>query len=308
MFWKTSLSIASAFLLLTACSTNPEAAELSSLIEIQTLEQLKEQGENLILVDVRPETEFVKGHIPGAVNIWRTELENSDYPYGGMAPDAANFAVVLGKKGVSDKMKLILYDEKGGVEAARLWWLLKRYGFNNSHILNGGLQVWSGDLERGLTESPEAGFAFGAKENPDVNVSYEQFELMRERPGVKVIDCRSDVEFSGQEMKKGAFMAGHVPGAVHFDYSQNINYDPDAAMRLHNQTTLKDKYSSIAAPEDTVLIYCHSGVRSSHTYFVLTELLGYPHVYNYDGSWIEWSYKNQPSATDSISNEQQLQL
>lgn len=308
MFWKTSLSIAWAILLLNACSTKPEVTDLNSLMEIQTLEQLKEKGENVILIDVRPESEFTKGHIPGAVNVWRTELDNADYPYGGMAPLASDLAKVLGNKGVSDKMKLVLYDEKGGVEAARLWWLLKRYGFTNTHILNGGLQVWPGELEKGLNESFEVEFALGKKENTDVNVTYEQFESMRQQPGVKVIDCRSDAEYSGQEMKNGAFMAGHVPGAVHFDYSQNINYDPDAAMRLHNQNTLKDKYSSIVAPEDTVLIYCHSGVRSSHTYFVLTELLGYPHVYNYDGSWIEWSYRNQPSSTDSISNEQQLQL
>lgn len=308
MFWKTSLSIAWAILLLNACTTRPEVTDLNSLIEIQSLEQLKEQGENLLLVDVRPQSEFEKGHIPGAVNVWRTELENTDYPYGGMAPTALNLATVLGNKGVSDKMKLILYDEKGGVEAARLWWLLKRYGFTNSHILNGGLQVWPGELEKGRQESSEVEFTFGAKENPDVNVTYEQFESMRQHRGVKVIDCRSDAEYSGQEMKNGAFMAGHVPGALHFDYSQSINYDPDASMRLHHHETLKNKYYNIAAPEDTVLIYCHSGVRSAHTFFVLTELLGYPHVYNYDGSWIEWSYKNQPSATDSITNEQQLQL
>lgn len=300
MYWKNSL-ILLLFASIMACSTVDEKPFSGSLIEVEQLQQMLANGQSVSLIDVRPAAEFEKGHLPGAVGVWRTETEIIDTTYSGIAIDADKLSQLLGSKGVSSDNLVVLYDDKGGVEAARLWWMLKVYGFEKTAILNGGLAVWSGELQSGPSKLEPRQFVITGKSHPEMDMNYPQFESARVIPGVVLIDSRSEAEYSGAEQKSGASMAGHIPGAVHHDYGNNIDFSPQGKMKFKPVDDLRVQYAALAQPDDTVLLYCHSGVRSAHTLFVLTELLDYKNVVNYDGSWVEWSWFNQKNTADSLN-------
>ena len=116
-----------------------------------------------------------------------------------------------------------------------------------------------------------------------------------------LIDTRSPDEYSGKRQKSGAATAGRIPNSHAINWTNCVNYNSDKKFKSVNQ--LRTIYQEIIPNKDTQIIaYCHTGVRSAHTIFVLKELLGYSHVKNYDGSWTEWSYFNDtPKAQDSIT-------
>lgn len=295
--WVAVLALA-----VSACSTGPDPQEWSGgLIEVEELQQMLPVGNALAIVDVRPETDYLEGHIPGAVNIWRDEIQRSDTAYRGLRIDRAALANLLGTKGISADQLIVLYDAKGGVDAARLWWLLKCCGHSRMAILNGGLTSWDGDLTLDLAALEPKEFQFVHPERPELLIDYPEFEAVRNRSNARILDNRSESEYTGKEQKDGAFLAGHIPGAQHFCYSNSIDFSDEGKMRFKPIEVLREQYATFAEPEDSVVLYCHSGVRSAHTLFVLTELLDYQHVRNYDGSWIEWSFFHQPNAADSVN-------
>lgn len=297
MNWKTKLSVFTLFAaLLAACNAPESEAEFSPLIEAEDLFEMAGQALPIALIDVRPEAQYLAGHLPGAANIWRTDLENKDTLYGGIALSRRLFEQKLGDMGFTGAHKFVLYDDKGGVEASRVYWLLKRYGLDGMKIMRGGLQAWEGDLVTGPTVAAPAEFIFPGKERPEMYINYALFEEWRGSKSVRLIDSRSEQEFSGAELKKGAFAAGHIPGAIHCCYSNCVDFT--AAPCLKDSAALEALYARLASREDTVITYCHSGVRSAYVWFVLSEILEYPHVYNYDGSWTEWSYFRTLAARD----------
>jgi thiosulfate/3-mercaptopyruvate sulfurtransferase len=300
MYWKTSFLLVFA-LILFGCNTSQREGVL---IEVE--DYLKKPSD-YVLVDLGPEDIYLGGHINGAVNIQRAEFENPDSPVKGMSMTKEDMEKLLSSKGIQSDARLILYDRKGGVEASRLWWILKMYGFENARILNGGMDSWKGEV---TTEKPViqgSDFHFTGLEQPDMVIDYEQLEAWRKSGRIVILDNRSKDEFDGVELKNGAAFAGHIPGAKNICYSNTFDFRPERYMKIKTVDDLRNVYSVFASPEDTVVLYCHSGVRSAHTYMVMTELLGYKHVYNYDGSWIEWSHKNmmnQPTAVVLHSNKE----
>ena len=291
MFWKTSFVLALVFTLF-GCQTSEKDG---ILIEV---EDYLDNPSEYVLVDLGPEDIYQGGHINGALNIHRAEFENPDSPVKGMSMSKDDMEKLLSSKGIQSDSKLILYDRKGGVEASRLWWILKMYGFENAQILNGGIDSWEGEIS---TEKPViqvSDFRFVGPEQPDMVIDYEQLEAWRESGNIIILDNRSKDEFDGLELKNGASFAGHIPGAKNICYSNTFDFRPEHYMKIKSVNDLRKVYSVLASPEDTIVLYCHSGVRSAHTYMVMTELLGYKHVYNYDGSWIEWSAKNLPPESE----------
>ncbi|HKL03619.1 MAG TPA: sulfurtransferase, partial [Cryomorphaceae bacterium] len=245
----------------------------------------------IAIVDMRPPEAYKAGHIKGAVSIWRTDIERHDLAYGGMAIEKENLERLLGSKGISDANRVVVYDDKGCVDAARLWWILKLYGHEKVSLLDGGLHAWKEILDTVATERHPVEFSFSELKEKHLNLDFEAFENLRKTENVKLIDGRSYEEFDGQLMKDGAFLSGHIPGALNQCYSGSIDFSEGGEMKLKPESDLRIIYEKLAMPDDTVIVYCHSGVRSAHTYMVLTEILGYQNVYNYDGSWIEWSFK-----------------
>lgn len=303
MFWKSSIWALFA-LVLSSCSEREAGRDVKGLVSAQQLQSLLDANAAVQLIDVRPEADFLTGHLPGAINIWRTDIQRTDTAYNGLRIPLRELEVVLGDKGVAPDHRLILYDAKGCVDAARLWWLLRCYGHDEVALLDGGLTAWDGALSKSQVSLPKQHFVFEDSSRSNWIVDYPDFERLRQSSGVVLIDSRSDPEFAGEEQKKGAFMAGHVPGAVQYDYVHALDYSAEGQQRFKASDALRAAYADLASASDTVIVYCHSGVRSSHTLFVLTELLGYSHVKNYDGSWVEWSYFHRQAPTDSLNISQ----
>ena len=183
--------------------------------------------------------------------------------------------------------------------------MLENYGFHNTKILNGGINGWNDIGGKITTEiAPIQGSNFTL---PDVSpmtlyLNKEQMlTAINDQTPPLIIDTRTVNEYSGLRQKKGANSGGHIPGSILRDWADCVNYNGDK--KFKDYETLTAMYDSIIPnKEQPIIAYCHSGVRSALTTFVLTELLGYHNVKNYDGSWTEWSqFENYPKKQDSIT-------
>jgi thiosulfate/3-mercaptopyruvate sulfurtransferase len=182
---------------------------------------------------------------------------------------------------------------------------LQVYGFDKTRLLNGGLQNWEiqeGPLDTLYTALPPKTFRFESPGKPSLKISRDSVLALLNNPQWTLIDTRTADEYSGKRQKEGARAAGRIPGSMNIDWAEAVHYNKD--MTFRSVEDLKKKYRRL--PEDReqpIIAYCHSGVRSAHTSFVLTQLLGYNQVHNYDGSWLEWStFANAPIEKDSVTS------
>jgi 3-mercaptopyruvate sulfurtransferase SseA/sterol desaturase/sphingolipid hydroxylase (fatty acid hydroxylase superfamily) len=247
------------------------------------------------LIDVRKAQEYAAGHVLGAVNVWRTAYVDTTSAYGGVMPTREQFQELLSTLGVKAEDKIILYDGKGGCEAARFWWILKTYGHPNAYLVDGGFTAFAvidsliTSTETSITTSK---YEFPEAENLALFASLNEVRMSLEDPNSILLDTRSLAEFSGRIQKKGAFRAGRIPGSILKEWTNSIHYDKDK--RMKSVKDLAYDFHQLGITKDkNVIVYCQSGVRSAHTTFVLTEVLGYDKVKNYDGSWIAWSYHQE---------------
>jgi thiosulfate/3-mercaptopyruvate sulfurtransferase len=200
---------------------------------------------------------------------------------------------LFGQLGISSEDTIVIYDDNGVCEAARLWWILQNYNFDNVKLLNGGFTAWleyNGELTNKKPEWQPTQFKLTGTPNMKYYISKEELvEALKDNP--VVIDARSLDEYSGKQLKKGASRAGRIPNSIHVDWANNINFNGDK--RFKSNEDIQKNYAFLnLQKKDPIILYCHSGVRSAHTTFVLTQLLGFENVKNYDGSWVEWSYHN----------------
>lgn len=272
----------------------------SFLIEFEEFEKIAKHNK-VKIIDFRKPEEYKLDHIAGAINIWRSDIRSTSFPYSGMMASRLEVEALFQKKGIRQGDLLVIYDDKGLCDAARLWWMLQIYGYDNIRMLHGSYSTWK-KQNKASTEIPATKPSKFRFQN---QLSLQYFtgkEEIREVLGEKLIlDTRTEDEFHGKRQKKGASKAGHIPGAIQIDWANAVNYHGDR--RFKPVEELKDIYKDVLAhSEDTIITYCHSGTRSAHTTFVLTQLLGMKNVKNYDGSWIEWSYFNDlPFEKDSIT-------
>jgi len=278
------------------------------LIEPSQLHRSLANGNSVVIVDVRKPEEFALGHLPGARSIWRPDIQDSEgYPYGGMSISRSHTEALLSGLGVTPMDKVVLYDDKGDVDAARFWWILCKYGHHNVALLHGGLTSWQAEgyalEQQEYVFSPTQYVFCDGQAAFHLVASQADVEAAMNDPDFIILDTRTSDEYSGATLKKGAFKPGRIPGSLHIDYYDNLDTTPTGNMRFKSFEELKEMYAVAGVtPDKKIIAYCHSGVRSAHTTFVLTQLLGYPYVANYDGSWTEWSYFNElPYETDSTN-------
>ena len=300
--WRISILL----VFLSACSrpeqgnTVPESQESvdqiyanpSSLIEPEAIQLNINLLVNTFLIDVRKPSDFDDGHIAGSINVWRNQITDTSYNYGGMMARKGQMEQLLSELGVIPSDTLILYDAKANVDAARLWWILKYYGHKHVRLLNGGLKNWQdtgGALDTVKIEYYDTKYKFEDEVNSEIQASIQTVKSAIEKGRGILVDTRSKEEFFGELQKKGAARAGAIPSSVNLDWSASVNYEGNHRFRPVRE--IEKIYGDIGINESTeVITYCHSGVRSAHTLFVLKELLGYGKVQNYDGSWTEWSH------------------
>lgn len=261
-----------------------------------------ENESNVLLLDVRQRVKYLLGHIPGAHNIWRPAFQanEDDYPFSGMRADKAKMEKLLSRLGADSNTTILLYDDQTGADAARFWWILKLYGHDKVSLIDNGLKGWTQQNFPTQLKPPKtpAGnqFTFASKPHPQYLAELEQVKEATKGKSRLILDVRSQDEYSGKTRKSGAHRKGRIPGSIWLEYNQTLN---DTGF-LHTKE-LEELFNSAGVTKDKeIIIYCQSGVRSAHTLFVLTQLLGYRNVKNYDGSWIEWSWhKNLPLETGS---------
>jgi thiosulfate/3-mercaptopyruvate sulfurtransferase len=274
------------------------------LIEAEELVSVSKQ-ECIKIIDFRKAKDYAKNHINGAINIWRTDIEDSSYPYNGMMAKKERIEQLFSKLGVKNTDTLIVYDDKGSCDAARFWWVLKNYDFKSVKILNGGLISWKkarGSINNRTVSITPSTFTLPKNNTFELYIRKEEvIKAINSNKQVVILDTRNIDEFSGKRQKHEAFKAGRIPKSILIDWVEAI--DHQGTHKFKSYDDLKMIYSRMRASKtDTIITYCHSGVRSAHTAFILTELLGYKNVKNYDGSWIEWSYFDAlPFEQDSIT-------
>lgn len=282
--------------------------------EVQEL--LDTNHEDYILLQVSKKVNFEKEHLVDALNVWRPDYGSKLVePYGGLMGSSAELELMLQRLGFHEGQTLLLYDLKANVDALRLGWVLSYYGFENYKIINGGLKYCKASGMN--TESGESkvvdrsDFNFKASLNKSMSADFSEVRASIQDTNTLLIDTREDYEYLGQpfikdgivySFKKGAFNRGSIPGAIHMNWSTLADLSGDHRIKAEKNLRFDLSERGIS-PDKNIILYCQSGSRTSHTYYVLKHVLDYPNVKNYDGSWIEWSYKN---SIDSLVPIQQL--
>lgn len=239
----------------------------------------------LLDVSSKPEV-FASGWIPGAVYVNpRTDITNPDEPVEGVILSAEQLAALFGRLGVRPSDTVVLYDDSSNLYASRAFWTLKYYQHADVRILNGGTKRWQADGEPLTTEAAtyaQTSYTPGA---PDLALvtTWQDVVASLDEPNTVYCDARSLAEYTGIDAR--ANRGGHIPDSVHIEWKQAVNADGT----FKSAGELLSLYTQAGfTPDKEIITYCQTGVRSAHTWFVLTQLLGYPSVRNYDGSWAEY--------------------
>jgi thiosulfate/3-mercaptopyruvate sulfurtransferase len=246
--------------------------------------RIVESDEDVLLYDM--------GHIPGSVKVdWQGDLQDQlirDYI------DADKFASICSRAGIANDTTIVFYGDKSNWWACYAFWAFKLFGHQDCRVLNGGRKLWLDQKRPTTTEVPRYQPTRYTVGNRDESVirAFRDEVLAHSKSGKPLLDVRSPKEFTGERThmedypNEGSLRGGHIPGAVSVPWGRAVNEDGT----FKTAEELKGIYQGEVGlqPEDDIVAYCRIGERSSLTWFVLTYLLGYPKVRNYDGSWCEW--------------------
>jgi thiosulfate/3-mercaptopyruvate sulfurtransferase len=246
--------------------------------------RIVESDEDVLLYDT--------GHIPGAQKVdWHTDLNDPlirDYV------SREQFQALLRTKGIDESTTVIFYGDKNNWWAAYAFWVFRLFGFANAKLLDGGRSKWEAEglpMTSDVRRYPPSAYVAPERRDKEIRAFMDDVRRHVERRG-KLIDVRSPDEYTGKKLhmpdypQEGAMRGGHIPGAKNVPWARAAN--PDGSFKTAND--LRDIYEKEQGldRDDDVVAYCRIGERSSHTWFVLTYLLGFDRVRNYDGSWTEW--------------------
>jgi thiosulfate/3-mercaptopyruvate sulfurtransferase len=242
-----------------------------------------ESNEDILLYDI--------GHIEGAIKLdWETELQDNlirDYI------DKENFEKLMSSKGISPDDTVVFYGDKSNWWACYALWTFKIYGHAKCIIMNGGRQKWIEEKKPLSKDVPSAEPTNYKVSNVDLGIRAFRDEVKEHSSASgALIDVRSPKEFSGEMLhmeaypQEGALRGGHIPNAKSVPWATAAN--EDGTFKSADELIKIYQDGAGLKPNDDVIAYCRIGERSSHTWFVLTYLLGYNSVKNYDGSWTEW--------------------
>ncbi len=244
----------------------------------------------LVEVDVDP-TVYEKGHIEGAVG-WDWKRDLQDQLKRNIVHKQA-LEELLGRSGITPETAIVLYGDNNNWFAAYAYWTLKYYGHDRVQLVDGGRVKWEKEGRAYTTEVPSndaTPYHFQSTSNEKIRAYRDHVVSQLGKAGL--VDVRSPKEYSGELLapenlpQEGAQRGGHIPTAVSIPWGTAVNPD-NGAFKSFDE--LKEIYGGRGiTPNKPVIAYCRIGERSAHTWFVLRELLGYPDVKNYDGSWTEW--------------------
>lgn len=258
---------------------------------------LRKNKAGYVLFDVRKDYSHLDGHIKFSRQVWRNDFNEERNGVGSLMASKAKMEELLRDAGVNQTDTLILYDDRGGVNAARFWFVLSEYGFDQVKILDGGIVKWK-DLGLPVTkESPTdllpSLFAFQESASR-TTLNIEMVNVQKAIDRIPILDSRTIEEYRGDTIKKGAFKGGRIQSARRFDYSELSKVGPEEDHTFREPWVVLDKLQDLNLdPSDSVIVYCHSGARSALLAFYFSRILEFQYVRNYDGSWIEWSLREE---------------
>jgi thiosulfate/3-mercaptopyruvate sulfurtransferase len=246
--------------------------------------------QSVVFVEVDEDTSaYDTGHIPGAIKLdWKTDLQD---PIKRDFVDAQQFSKLLSERGIANDDTVVLYGGNNNWFAAYAYWYFKLYGHDKIKLLDGGRKKWELD-GRGMTADsasrPATSYAAAA---PDTSIRAFRDEVIAAIGTKNLVDVRSPDEFSGKILapahlpQEQSQRPGHIPGAINVPWSRAAN--EDGTFKSDEELTAIYAAAGLDDSRETIA-YCRIGERSSHTWFVLQELLGHKNVKNYDGSWTEY--------------------
>ena len=242
----------------------------------------------LVFVEVDEDTKaYDGGHLAGAVKLnWKTDLQD---PVRRDFVDKAGFEKLLSSKGIGNEDTVVLYGGNNNWFAAYAYWYFKLYGHEAVKLVDGGRKKWELDGRPLTSELPDRVETSYVAKDQDLKIRAFRDEVVGAIGAQNLVDVRSPDEFSGKLLapahlpQEQSQRAGHIPTAVNVPWSKAANEDGT----FRSDTELAELYSGVDDSRDTIA-YCRIGERSSHTWFVLAELLGKKNVKNYDGSWTEY--------------------
>ena len=234
---------------------------------------------------------YETGHVPGAVKIdWHTDLnepDTRDYV------DGEQFAELMSRKGISRDDTVVIYGDKSNWWAAYALWVFTLFGHPDVRLMDGGRDKWIAEGRELTTDATEVTPAeYPVVERDDAPIRAYREDVLAALGTTPLIDVRSPQEYTGERThmpdypQEGTLRGGHIPTAASVPWARAAAEDGTFKSRAELEAIYRDEVG--LQPGDDVIAYCRIGERSSHTWFVLTHLLGYENVRNYDGSWTEW--------------------
>lgn len=280
---------------LAAVDPHPKFAGYAHPEKLVSTAWLAEHGADPGLVVVESDEDvllYETGHIPGALKVdWHSELNDQvirDYL------DPASFAQLMTEKGIGPRDTVVFYGDNFNWWAAYALWVFSLFGHADTRLVDGGRAKWIAEgrpLSTDAPTRPRTHYPIPTRDDRRIR-AFLPDALEHSRAGRPLIDVRSPEEFRGERLhmpdypNEGALRGGHIPGAKSVPWKRATNEDatfkaaPELAALYEGEVGLSSR--------DDVIAYCRIGERSSHTWFVLTHLLGYENVRNYDGSWTEY--------------------
>jgi len=236
---------------------------------------------------------YASGHIPGAAEVdWTRDLNDPvvrDYL------DRGHFSELMGRLGAAPDTTIVFYGDRNNWWATYALWVFTLFGHRNVKVMDGGRAKWEAEgrpMTRDVPTFEPTNYRAPARDDSSERAFRDQVRQHVEA-GRPLVDVRSPEEFSGERLhmpdypNEGALRGGHIPGAANVPWAKAVNPDDGTFKTADELRTIYEEQQGLR-PEDDVVTYCRIGERSSHTWFVLKHLLGFPNVRNYDGSWTEW--------------------
>jgi thiosulfate/3-mercaptopyruvate sulfurtransferase len=242
---------------------------------------------NVRIVDMRTRG-YDAGHVPGAVLLDNNAIRIATRPPT-FLPTPAEFEQVMAKLGISDAMRVVVYDDRGGIYAARLWMVLNAFGHANVALLDGGWTKWTKEQRPASTDVPTFPAAtFHARLDPKWVATAADVVAAIDKPGIRIVDARTPGEIAGTDLR-GIKHGGAIPSSVPVYWEDT--FDPDTKAFWSTAEIEKIYRDRGILPDTDVITYCQVGMRASHDLFTLA-LIGHAKARVYYGSWDEWGNRD----------------
>ena len=263
------------------------------LVETEWVAQhLNDPQVRIVEADEDPLLYEAIGHIPNAAKLdWHTDVQD---PVRRDFVNKQDFEALLSRYGIKNDTTVVFYGDKNNWYAAYSYWLFKLYGHEDARIMNGGRTKWEAEGRQYTKDVPQFAPTSYTAHEPNLSIRAFRRQVEDQIAGGRaaLVDVRSPDEYTGRLLhmvnypQEGAQRGGHIPGAQSIPWATAAN-SADGTFKSADE--LRAIYGGKGiTPDREVIAYCRIGERSAHTWFVLTQLLGYPSVRNYDGSWTEW--------------------